>query len=133
MASLEVLCEFDLFGFVSAYDGKNTLVAVCDIGDRSKARQLGVVQLQGDKIIAFDEKPQKPKSSYVATACYLFPPRVFPLISEFACENGRANIGNLIAYLVARDEVHAHIFTELWVDIGTPDSLRRLAQAVGIS
>jgi len=79
--------EFDLFGFISAYDSKNTLVAVCNIGDRSKVHQFGVVQLEGDKIVAFDEKPRKPKSSYVATACYLFPLRVLPLICEFACEN----------------------------------------------
>ena len=118
--------EFDLITFISAYDSKHTLVAVCDLQDRSRACQFGVVQLEGEKIVAFNEKPRKPKSSYIATACYIFPPRVFPLISEFASENSAANLGNLIAYLVLKDEVRAYLFTELWVDVGTPDSLSRL-------
>lgn len=115
--------EFDLSRFISAYSGKNTLVAVCDIGDRSKARQFGVVQLEGDKIATLDEKPAKPKSSYVAIACYLFPPRVLSFIGEFASKNSASNLGSLVAYLVAKDEVHAYVFTEFWLDIGSPDNL----------
>lgn len=118
--------EFDLLGFIAAYDSKNTLVAVCDIGDRSKAHQFGVVQLEGDKIVAFDEKPKEPKSDCVATACYIFPPRVFPLIYELTSKKVRADLGDLIAYLTTKDKVVAQVFRELWFDIGTPDSLHRL-------
>lgn len=120
--------EFDLSEFISAYDSKNTLVAVCNIGDKSKVHQFGVVQLEGHKIVTFEEKPRKPKSRYVATACYLFPPRVFPLIYEFASKNKGANLGNLVAHLVTRDNVRAYIFTELWVDIGTPETLCHLIE-----
>ncbi len=120
--------EFDLFEFISAYDSKNTLVAVCNIGDKSKVHQFGVVQLEGHKIVTFEEKPRKPKSRYVATACYLFPPRVFPLIYEFASKNRGANLGNLVAHLVTGDNVRAYIFTELWVDIGTPETLCHLIE-----
>ena len=35
--------EFGLTHFTSAYNRKNTLVAVCDIGDKFKASQFGVV------------------------------------------------------------------------------------------
>ena len=41
--------ELDLRRFIAAYNGKNTLVAVHDIGDRSKATQYGVVQLDGHR------------------------------------------------------------------------------------
>lgn len=43
--------EFDLAQFIAAYNGKNALVAVHDIGDKSKASQFGVVRLDGNKII----------------------------------------------------------------------------------
>ena len=44
---------FDLSGFFAAYSGKNALVAVHDIGDRKRASQFGVVEVQNGKIISY--------------------------------------------------------------------------------
>ena len=49
--------EFDLSKFIAAYNGKNSLVAVYDIGDPQKASQFGVVRLAGYKIAELKEKP----------------------------------------------------------------------------
>ena len=111
--------EFNLSQFISAYDGKTTLVAVFDIGNRSKASQFGVVELDGHRIIRFDEKPAKPKSSLVATACYILPPRILPLLSEFRNSHDKDNLGSFISFLLARDEVFAYVFAESWLDIGS--------------
>ena len=121
--------EFDLSKFISAYNGKNTLVAVHDIGDKSEANLYGVVQLDGYKIAEFDEKPPKPKSSLVSTACYILPSRVFPILFEFCAGGKRANLGSFIAYLMSRDEVHAYTFTELWFDVGSIDIYTLVQQA----
>ena len=115
--------EFDLAEFVGAYNGKNTLVAVYDIGDKNKASQFGVVSLEGHKIVEFEEKPAKPKSSLIATACYIFPPRIFPFLSQYCALGKRDNLGNFISYLIDTEEVHAFTFTEPWLDIGTAKSL----------
>ena len=74
--------EPDLSKFIAAYNGRNTLVAVYDIGDNSRASQYGVVQLDGGRIAGFEEKPAQPKSSLVAVACYILPPRIFPLLFQ---------------------------------------------------
>ena len=111
--------EFDLRRFIAGYNGKNALVAVYNLEDKSKASQFGVVQLEGQRIIAFEEKPAEPKSSLIATACYIFPQRVFPLISQYCAEGKRDNLGSFIAYLMAKDEVNAHAFSELWFDAGS--------------
>lgn len=112
--------EFDLSQFISAYEGKNTLVAVYDVGDKSKARQFGVVRLKGDRIVEFIEKPKQPKSSLVAIACYIFPPRVFPHLFQ-CCAQGRDNLGNFISYLVEVDKIQAFTFSQVWFDIGSLD------------
>jgi len=112
--------EFDLSQFISAYKGKNTLVAVYDVGDRSKARQFGVVRLEGDRVVEFIEKPKQPKSSLVAIACYIFPPRVFPHLFQ-CCVQGRDNLGNFISYLVEVDKVQSFTFSQVWFDIGNLD------------
>ena len=115
--------EFDLAQFIAAYDGKNALVAVYDIGDRSKASQFGVVELDKNRIIRFAEKPAKPQSSLIATACYVFPHRILSVLDDYWQLGERDNLGSFIAYLVDREELHAYTFSELWLDIGTAESL----------
>ena len=112
--------EFELAKFIASYNGNNALVAIYDIGDKSKASQFGVVSLEGHKIVEFEEKPAKPRSSLIATACYILPLRVFPLLSSYCSEGKqRDNLGSFIAYLMDKDEVYAYPFTELWLDIGS--------------
>jgi len=115
--------EFDLAQFIASYDGKHSLVAVYDVGDRSKATQFGVVQLDEHRVVKFQEKPARPESSLVATACYIFPRRVFPHLHQYCRQGKRDNLGSLIAYLVEQEEVHAYAFTEPWVDIGSVEDL----------
>jgi len=122
---------FDLARFISAYDGVNTLVAVYDIGDRDKARQFGVVRLDGNRIVELEEKPADPRSSLISTACYVFPPRIFPLLSQFCSQVGRDNLGSFITYLIGRDEVYAYVFSEPWFDIGNAETLQLLMTEPG--
>ena len=121
--------EFDLRQFISAYDGENTLVAVYDVGNKSKASRFGVVRLDGHKIVEFEEKPAKPKSSLIAIACYVFPPRIFPLLFQCCTQGKRNNLGDFISYLIETDEVHAYTFSELWLDIGSVDVYDSLQQS----
>jgi len=111
--------EFDLPHFIDIYNGKNTLVAVYDVGDKNKASHFGVIRLNGDRITEVDEKPAAPSTSLIATACYILPPRVFPRLAQYCSEDKQDNLGNFISYLVATEGVHSHTFTELWFDIGS--------------
>jgi len=125
--------EFDMNRFIRAFNGrdgaKNTLIAVHDIGDRSKAHQYGVVRLDGHRIVEFEEKPAEPKSSLIATACWILPARVLPILSEFCATGRKDNLGSFIAYLLTREEVHAYPFTELWLDVGSFEVYRSLQEA----
>jgi glucose-1-phosphate thymidylyltransferase len=113
--------ESGLSEFISSYDGRTTQVGVYDKGDKSKCRAFGVVGLDGTRITSFDEKPVEPQSCIVATACYIFPTRIFPLLSDFCYGGKKDNLGNFIAHLIAKDEVHAYTFTGLWFDAGDGD------------
>jgi len=117
--------ELDLSKFIDAYTRKHTLVAVYDIGDKSKAGQFGVVRLEGNRIIELVEKPKKPESSLVAIACYIFPPRIFPLLFQ-CCTEGRGNLGDFISYLVEIDQVRAYTFSDVWFDIGSLEVYKSL-------
>ena len=114
--------EYQVSDFIGEYDGKSTLIAVYDIGDEGQARDFGVVRLEGDKITELEEKPAQPRSTIVATACYIFPPRVFPKCADYCARGKQDRLGDFIMYLIDTDEVRGFIFTELWFDAGSrPD------------
>jgi len=109
--------EFDLSRFIAAYSGENALVAVHDIGDKKRARQFGVVEVEKGRIVRCEEKPAHPKTSLIGIACYLLPPRLFPVLSRYHHEHPEVDqLGRFITYLVESDTVDAYIFTELWQD-----------------
>jgi len=109
--------EFDLSRFIAAYSGENALVAVHDIGDKKRARQFGVVEVEKGRIVRCEEKPAHPKTSLIGIACYLLPPRLFPVLSRYHHEHPEIDqLGRFITYLVESDTVDAYIFTELWQD-----------------
>ena len=116
--------ELDLNDFISKFNGKKAMLAVYDVGDKSKACeigkacQIGLVTLDKNKVIRFDEKPIEATSSLIATGIYILPTRVFTFLSEYCSESKRDNLGSFIAHLLDKDEVEAYISTELWVDIG---------------
>lgn len=111
--------EFNLPDFIHAFNGKNALVAVYDIGDINKASQFGVVSLIRNRIVNFTEKPITPKSSLVATAIYLLPRRIFPVITEYCSKEKKDKLGEFINHLVCTDKVYGFSFNELWLDIGS--------------
>lgn len=115
--------EFDVLTLIGKFNGRNTLVAVQDIGDIDLASNYGVVQLDGNRITQFEEKPPEPKSSLIATACWVLPSRVFPIIFEYSSVGKRDNLGSFITYLIeeVKEDVHAFSFTERWLDIGSID------------
>jgi len=124
---------FDMSKFISAFNGKNTLIAVHDIGDKSKANQYGVVQLDGyidgHKIAGFEEKPREPKSSLIATACWMLPSRVLPLISEFCAGGRKDNLGSFIVHLLTIEDVYAYPFGEQWFDVGSIEIYESIQKA----
>jgi glucose-1-phosphate thymidylyltransferase len=111
--------DFDLLELIKCFDGEHAVVAVHDIGDTSKACQYGVVLVDGHKAIELEEKPAQPKCSLIATACYIFPKRVFPLLFSYCAEGKKDNLGGFISYLIERDKVLTYVFPGRWFDVGS--------------
>jgi glucose-1-phosphate thymidylyltransferase len=113
--------EFKLTDFLARYNGRDMLLAVREIGDVNLAKKYGVVETDGDRIVHFEEKPAEPKSSLVATVCYVYPSRIFPVLFDYAGAGRRDNIGSFVTYLIdeAKEPAYAFPFTERWLDIGS--------------
>jgi glucose-1-phosphate thymidylyltransferase len=121
------LFDFSLRDFVEFWRSKGTAsaVAVYDCGDLELATHYGVVDLDDtDRVLGFEEKPSEPRSTLVATACYLYHRDHLGLVSVYLADgNAPDQPGRLIAWLCGREPVYAYRFEGAWFDIGNPEQL----------
>jgi glucose-1-phosphate thymidylyltransferase len=116
--------SFDLSGFLDffAETGEPTLAAY-DVGSKERAKSYGLVELDGDEVVDFQEKPDDPKSTLVSIACYAFPVETLDLLHQYLDEGGNPDEpGWFIQWLQERGTVHGFTFDGAWFDIGTPES-----------
>ncbi|MFW5934324.1 MAG: nucleotidyltransferase family protein, partial [Halolamina sp.] len=118
------LISFDLADFADFFQGKGTpCIAAYDVGSKERASSYGLVDLEGDRIVDFQEKPDEPKSTLVSIACYAFPEETLPEFETYLDgENNPDEPGWFIQWLQSREAVHAFTFDGAWFDIGTPES-----------
>jgi len=105
---------------------KRSVVALYDVKDRKLASQYGIVSLDSShRIIDFQEKPAKPKSTLASTACYIFSKDDITELGKCIREHRKPdNLGDFIKYLSSHREVYGFAFTERWFDIGSHEQLR---------
>jgi len=108
---------------------KQSLVLVYDLQDSSLASgKYGVIEIDNNnQIIGFEEKPEKPKSSLVSTACYLFKKEDIGLLSDkYSKENYLFdNLGDFVKYLSLNSKVSAFMLKGNWYDIGDLETLKK--------
>jgi len=111
----DTLFGFKMSDFVSKFSG-SPLLAVCDVHSIESAKKYGVVELSGDKILSFEEKPPAPKSTKKACLFYLFPIKVKPMINEMISSENKKH---LIEYLFSKLSLKAFFFSNYMYDIGS--------------
>ena len=99
-------------------------VALYDLKSKEKARLYGVVSIDdSDKIVDFQEKPSRPHSTLVSTACYAFTKNGVRNILRYLDEgNDPDKMGHFIEWLYRNDDVFGFVFTGLWFDVGSFES-----------
>jgi len=119
--------EFSLLDFVNCYKKYHkTLLALCDFCDRDiddlRRFGLGIID-EHQKLIGFQEKPRVPRSSLVATGCYLYPPDIQSFLLAYLRDKNNPDApGYFIEWLYQRVDVYAYISKQTWYDIGSLES-----------
>ncbi|MUV56943.1 sugar phosphate nucleotidyltransferase [Halogeometricum sp. CBA1124] len=118
------LLSFDVAEFVDFFEEKGTpCLAAYDVGSKERAKSYGLVELDGDRVVDFQEKPDDPKSTLVSIACYAFPAETLPKFDEYLEDgNNPDEPGWFLQWLQNRGDVHAFTFDGAWFDIGTAES-----------
>lgn len=105
----------------SAQKDSAVSIGLYRLKQKKDASRYGVVKLDvSKKVISFEEKPRKPKSSFVAMCLYYLPEVRLKLINEYM-RNKKIKTdatGSYIAWLKDRVDVYGYVFGGSWFDIG---------------
>ncbi|EMA45266.1 sugar phosphate nucleotidyltransferase [Halobiforma nitratireducens] len=118
------LISFDVADFLDYFQERSApTLAAYDVGSREKATSYGLVELEDDRVVDFQEKPDDPKSTLVSIACYAFPQGSLSLLPTYLEEgNNPDEPGWFVQWLQNREPTYAYTFEGAWFDIGTPES-----------
>jgi glucose-1-phosphate thymidylyltransferase len=96
------------------------VIGAYDIKDKKQAHHYGVLKVDArGRIVDFEEKPKKPKSTLVAMCVYYFPKGKLGFISEYLLSKDKHDaLGFYIDWLRKRDAIYAYKFGGRWYDIG---------------
>jgi glucose-1-phosphate thymidylyltransferase len=116
--------SFDLSTFLDFFEEEgDPALAAYDVGSKDRASSYGLVELAGDQVVDFQEKPEDPNSTLVSIACYAFPRETLPLFDRYLEEGGNPDEpGWFIQWLQQDGTVRGFTFDGAWFDIGTPES-----------
>ncbi|MBW2994775.1 nucleotidyltransferase family protein [Candidatus Woesearchaeota archaeon] len=118
------LFEFAMVDLIKHLEHKGTNIIVLDKVDTiDEAKLFGVAEVdQHHKVISFEEKPENPKSTLVATACYILTKRGIEEVSKYLQQGGDPDkMGHFIEWLCKNDNVYAFIFEGKWFDVGSTE------------
>lgn len=99
-------------------------IGLFDIHNKAEATKFGVVALDAQKrLVSFEEKPEKPKSSLISMCFYYFPKDGLELVDEYIRSGQKADkAGDYIRWLAGKGDVFGFTFAGKWYDIGSIES-----------
>ena len=105
------LFEFSLKDVFEIYKEKKTaVVALYDVKDFELAKLYGIVSVdENSKVIHFEEKPEKPKSTLSSTGVYFYSRETIKKLFEFISQEGKKDkAGDFLEWLYKKENVYEY-------------------------
>ena len=129
----DLFFNFPLKRFVDYFHkNRKICVALHDLKDKEKAKRFGVLEMDGDRIIGFEEKPENPKSTLINAGAYIFPKESIPELKEYIkSDKNKENIGYIIIEFIEQGkDIRGFVFDEEWRDIGTIEDYEKIKKEI---
>jgi glucose-1-phosphate thymidylyltransferase len=89
-------------------------------------QRYGVPELDGNKIISIEEKPEQPKSSHAVTGIYMYDSSVFDIIKTLSPSGrGELEITDVNNAYIRKGQLTYDVLRGWWTDAGTHASLAK--------
>lgn len=124
------IIERNVVGAVNAFrrQDRGAKILLKEVPDPGR---FGVPRLQGDRIVAVEEKPETPASRYAVTGIYLFDETVFDKIGRLErSARGELEITDVNNQYIAEGTMTWDVLEGWWTDAGTVESLLLASQLV---
>ncbi|WP_138430320.1 sugar phosphate nucleotidyltransferase [Fodinibius saliphilus] len=113
---------------VNAYPGIGAQIMLKEVEDPER---FGVAEVDNDRIVSIEEKPDQPKSNLAVTGMYMYDAKVFDYIRTLEpSDRGELEITDVNNHYVAEDAMRFSVMDGWWTDAGTPKSYKRANELV---
>ncbi len=119
----DVLADFDFPAIVRAHEPASALLVS---HWRDDARDFGLVELRGDRVRRFLEKPREPVGGHINAGCYILEPADLGAMPDGFSMLEEA----LFPPLAAAGRLKTHIHRGFWDDAGTEERLMRIRNSL---
>lgn len=112
--------ENDLKEAVENYPGTGAQILLKEVEDPER---FGVAEIDGDKIVGIEEKPEKAKSSFAVTGIYMYDSTVYDAIKNLKPSGrGELEITDVNNHYIRQGVMKYSVLDGWWTDAGTPES-----------
>lgn len=113
---------------IDSYPQDGAQILLKDVDDPER---FGVAEVEGDKIIGIEEKPDHPKSDLAVTGVYMYDADVFDYIRELEpSDRGELEITDVNNKYISQGKMRFSVMEGWWTDAGTPVSYKRANKLV---
>ncbi len=115
--------EYSIAPYARAFESqaRGARVLLKEVGDPER---YGVAVLHERRVVAIEEKPEKPRSFHAVVGVYFYDRTVFDILRQIRpSERGEIEITAVNNAYIERGELHYDICRGRWTDAGTFDSL----------
>lgn len=114
---------------IDEYPGSGAQILLKKVDD---PQRFGVAEVEGDKIVGIEEKPDKPKSDLAVTGVYMYDAHVFDYIRTLEpSDRGELEITDVNNTYIRQQAMRFSLLEGWWTDAGTPESYKRANELVG--
>lgn len=123
--------SFNISCFLDFYEEKKeTTLAAYEV-PLKEASSFGVLDVEEEKVVDFNEKPENPTSNLVSIGFYVFSEKSVEKLEEYIKEGENPDApGYFLQWLINKEEIYAFDFNDTWFDIGTPENYLEANKAV---
>lgn len=115
------LTDFDLRLLVAALEAAPSAQAAIAVFHAPRPEACGILEVQGEVVTSFEEKPLAPRSDLANAGMYAFRRPVLDLVPQ----GGPVDIGTHLLPLLVGRSVAVPVGDAFLIDIGTPEALSR--------
>lgn len=122
------LYEFDLGEYYQFFKNKQRdCICIFKLDEIKQLRRTGVVEIDAtDRVVGFEEKPARPKSSYACPPLYFLKETSLKMIPEYLAQGNNPDApGNFINWLYQRKPVYAFKPDGERLDVGNLESYQK--------